>query len=258
MTRALIGYSGFVGGNLLAQQPFDECYNSKNIQDIEGRSFSEVYCAGAPAVKWLANKEPDNDLRILDQLYATLATINVDKFVLISTVDVYPNPIDVDEDSPIDKQQCHPYGLHRLELEEKIAERFDTLIVRLPGLFGPGLKKNVIFDFLNQNNVDQINPRGVFQFYDLKHLSADIATALENGLSLVNISCEPTSVAEVAQVCLGRPFENAIDTPGARYDYRSRYAQYFGGDNGYMYSREQVLDNLRQFVSDFKAANRRE
>lgn len=254
MTRALIGYSGFVGGNLLAQQAFDECYNSKNIREISGRGFSEVYCAGAPAVKWLANKEPENDRRILDELYATLATIDADKFVLISTVDVYPHPIDVDEESPIDKQQCHPYGLHRLQLEEKLAERFDTLVVRLPGLFGPGLKKNVIFDFLNQNNVDQVNPRGVFQFYDLKHLSKDIATALDHQLSVVNISCEPTSVAEVAEICLGHPFENSIDTPGARYDYRSRYAHCFGGEKGYMYSRDQVLDDLRLFVREFRAA----
>ena len=51
---ALIGYSGFVGGNLLRQRSFDACFNSSNIEAIAGRSFDLVVCAGAPAEKWKA------------------------------------------------------------------------------------------------------------------------------------------------------------------------------------------------------------
>ena len=50
---ALIGNTGFVGGNLLRQQPFDALFNSKNIDDIAGRSFDLVVCAGVRAEKWL-------------------------------------------------------------------------------------------------------------------------------------------------------------------------------------------------------------
>lgn len=254
MSKALIGYSGFVGQNLLSQQDFEHLFNSSNIDTIRGQRFGQVYCAGAPAVKWLANKEPDNDKRILDRLFANLSAVETDKFILISTVDVYPHPVEVDEDTDIDPAACHPYGLHRLQLEQRLAQRFDTLVVRLPGLFGPGIKKNVIYDFLNANNIEQINPRGVFQFYDLKHLSQDINTALQHGLSVVNISCEPVSVAEVARVCLGREFENDVDSPAARYDYRSRHASLYGGANGYMYNRRQVLDDLAEFVSSYETA----
>jgi hypothetical protein len=42
------------------------------------------------------------------------------------------------------------YGRNRRALEAFCADRFDDcLIVRLPALFGPGLRKNFIFDLLN-------------------------------------------------------------------------------------------------------------
>ena len=59
MSRALIGYTGFVGGNLHLQTPFDDVYNSKNIDSLRGKSYELVVCAGAPGVKWKANKEPE-------------------------------------------------------------------------------------------------------------------------------------------------------------------------------------------------------
>ena len=51
MSRALIGHTGFVGSNLLNQQSFDDCFNSKNINEIEHKSFEQVICAGVSAVK---------------------------------------------------------------------------------------------------------------------------------------------------------------------------------------------------------------
>ena len=65
MKKALIGHSGFVGGNLKAQMNFDHFFNSTNIAEIRGQKFDEVYISAAPAEKWRANKEPENDLNIL-------------------------------------------------------------------------------------------------------------------------------------------------------------------------------------------------
>ena len=70
MADALIGYTGFVGSNLLRQRAFDATYNSKNIGDIAGREFELLVCAGAPAAKWLANSKPDEDAANLDRLQA--------------------------------------------------------------------------------------------------------------------------------------------------------------------------------------------
>jgi len=248
MTQALIGYTGFVGGNLLSQQTFDDCYNSSNIEQIKDKSYDRIICAGVPAQKWIANREPIQDRENIQGLIQHLKTVKTEKFILISTVDVYPSPIDVDENSEIQLKDCHPYGKHRLELEQFISDNFDSIIIRLPALFGSGLKKNIIFDFLNNNNIEQINPKGVFQFYCLDHLSKDIETALKNNLKLINISSEPTSVTEIAQLCLGHQFINEVDAAGIKYDYKSCYAEYFGGNHGYLYSKDQVLSDLKSYI----------
>ena len=59
--NALIGYSGFVGGNILNQKKFDYLYNSKNIADVQMKKFDLVVCAAAPGTKWFADKYPKKD-----------------------------------------------------------------------------------------------------------------------------------------------------------------------------------------------------
>jgi len=249
MTKALIGHTGFVGSNLLNQQGFDDLYNSSNIDQITNKHFNQVVCAGVSAQKWVANQEPVKDRKNIQNLIQHLKSIKAKKFILISTVDVYPNPIDVDENTIINIKDCHAYGKHRLELEQFVSNEFDSTIIRLPALFGMGLKKNIIFDFLNNNNIDQINPKGIFQFYCLDHLSDDIEIALKNKLNVLNINSEPTSVQEIAQICLGHEFENKIDSLGIRYDYKSNYANLFGEHLDYLYTKEQVLSDLKSYVS---------
>ena len=70
MSNALIGYSGFVGSTLLKQGSFDTLYRSSNIGEIEGKTFDTLVCAGAPAQKWIANREPEADLQKIEGLIA--------------------------------------------------------------------------------------------------------------------------------------------------------------------------------------------
>src|SRR5690606_4346903 len=114
------------------------------------------------------------------------------------------NPIDVDEDSPISLESCHPYGRNRLRLELAVRDRFpDVTILRLPGLFGQGLKKNIIFDLMNHNQVDRVHAEAVFQFYNLDHLSHDVERARAEGIVVLNVATEPISVREVARQAFG-------------------------------------------------------
>ena len=247
MSKALIGHTGFVGSNLLKQQDFTDCFNSSNIEEIDGTRFNQIICAGVSAVKWMANREPVKDRENIQGLISHLKRVKTDKLILISTVDVYPVPIDVDENTMINIDECAPYGKHRLELEHFIKNEFDALIVRLPGLFGAGLKKNIIYDFINNNDVEKINPNSSFQFYSLEHLTKDIELALKNNLQLLNISSEPLSVQEVAQVCLGHKLPES-NVQGIKYDYKSAYASMYGGKNGYLYNKAQVLSDLKAYA----------
>ena len=247
-SSALIGYTGFVGSNLARQRSFDEFFNSKNIHEISDRNFDLIVCAAAPAEKWKANKDPDADRATVERLIRSLEDVDAEKFVLISTVDVFANPVGVDEDSPTPLASLHAYGRNRRMLEEVIGSRFDALIVRLPGLYGMGLKKNVIYDFLTDNDTQKIDSRGVFQFYGLDRLWRDISTALDAELPLVHCATEPVSVAEVARDAFGIDFSNELTATPARYDMRTRYAELFGGKAPYFETKERVLAGIKAFV----------
>ncbi|WP_018604628.1 NAD(P)-dependent oxidoreductase [Uliginosibacterium gangwonense] len=247
--NALIGFSGFVGSTLLKQARFQSLYRSTNICDIDGQLFDTVVCAGAPAQKWIANREPEADRQKIDGLIAHLKTIQCKTFILISTVDVFKDPMGVDEETLVDESGLHAYGLHRRLLEKFVESHFPShLVVRLPGLVGPGLRKNVIFDFLNDNNVQAIESRGVFQFYPMVNLWYDIQTALNAGLKLVHLTAEPVSVADVSKKGFGKIFEQVLVNPPATYDMRSCYAQVFGATGHYQYSARETIQAIRAYA----------
>lgn len=257
MTSALVGYSGFVGTNLLRQYQFDAMYNSTNIEQIAGRRFDLLVVSGMPAAKWIANSEPIVDRRSLDRLWNALHQVHAATVVIISTVDVYPLPVDVDEDTLIEPAKLQPYGKHRRLLEELAARHFSrVLCVRLPALFGPGLRKNAIFDLLHSNEIHKIHAQGVFQFYNLCRLWADVQCALEGGLTVVNFATEPVSIYEVASEAFGLDFTNTPNTVPAHYNVRTKHANLFGGFNGYLDPREAILAELRSFVSAERAGTR--
>ena len=132
MSSALIGCSGFVGTTLLKQRSFDGLFRSVNVEQIAGNKFDLLVCAGAPAQKWLANRDPENDLRGMERLMGQLDRVECDTCVLISTVDVFAQPLGVDEDSVADASGLQAYGLHRLRLEEFVGRGLVQLAQRPP------------------------------------------------------------------------------------------------------------------------------
>lgn len=253
---ALIGYSGFVGSSLLRQRAFDARFRSTDIAGVANRSFGLVVCAGAPAQKWIANREPVRDRAAIDALIAHLRSLVCESFVLISTIDVFSHPIGVDEQTPVDESGLHAYGLNRRMLEKFVAEHFpQSLVVRLPGLVGPGLRKNVIYDILNDHNLDVIDSRSVFQFYPMVNLWSDIETALRGGLRLLHLTAEPVSVGEVAREGFARSFAQHLAGTPAHYDMRTRHAALFGTVGAYQYSRRESLLAVRAYAqSEARAA----
>lgn len=150
MTTVLVGYTGFVGSNIYAAGKIDAAYNSKNIQEAYGTCPDLLIYAGLRAEKYLANNAPEKDMELIRQAEENITKINPKKLVLISTIDVFKVPKNVDENSVIDTENLHPYGYNRYQLELWVRENYpDALIIRLPGLFGKNIKKNFIYDYIN-------------------------------------------------------------------------------------------------------------
>lgn len=248
--RALIGHTGFVGSNLVRQQHFDALFNSTSIGEIDGRHFTDVVCAGVGAVKWWANQNSDEDRARIEGLMAHLDTITADNFTLISTIDVYGTPIGVTEADQPALEGLHAYGANRAMLENWVSDRFrNHQIVRLPALFGAGLKKNAIYDLMHDNRLQVINGASVFQWYPLERLGEDLELVRERHLGVVNLATEPLSMEEIRARFFPSSQIGAEAAPVARYDMRTIHEAEFGGENGYILDREGVLAALDRFIT---------
>ena len=253
MKTALIGYTGFVGSNLKQQYNFAYHYNSKNIKEMEKQEYDLVVCAGVSAVKWIANSQPEMDLANIQSLQNVLSSVSAKQFILISTIDVYPVTEGKDERFDCSSMQNHAYGKHRLAFEEFCKEVFkNCIIVRLPGLFGCGLKKNVIYDLLNDNCLEMINTKSSYQYYYLKNLWKDIQTTAENQISLINLFTAPISTKVILTTFFPSKIVGKKAVPEGHYDLYSKYARHWGHDGNYIYTESEVMRQLSEFIEDYQ------
>ncbi len=259
---ALVGYTGFVGSNLRSQAPFGSIYNSKNIEEIAGQSFDLLVFAGAQAKKWWANKEPEADWQGIDRALRAMQSVKAEQAVLISTIDAVPPGVGLDEAADCHAVDNHAYGRNRLALEDAFRVQFgNPLIVRLPGLFGPGLRKNVIYDLLTDNILDKINPASSFQYYDLTRLWDDIQTAQSAGLDLVHLVTEPVATSEIIDAYFPGKRVGWDAAPIGAYDFRTRHGAVFAGagaPSGYIEAKKSVLERMGRFIESWRNGSAQE
>ena len=249
MNDCLIGYTGFVGGNLVNTRSFAHLYNSKNFKEMQDKKFGTIICSGLPAEKWKINQNPEADLLNLKELMKALDTVSCDQFILISTVDVFPNGNGHDENYDCASTANHAYGTHRFMFEEFVRKKFPSaLILRLPALFGTGLKKNVIFDLIHNNCLHMINPESSFQYYDLADLGLDIELALRSGLKVVNLVTEPIASSEILDRFFPGKSVGEQKANKASYNLKTLHASAFGGPEGYIRNKQTVLQKLAIYL----------
>jgi hypothetical protein len=125
---------------------------------------------------------------------------------------------------------------------------FDDLkIFRLPALFNKHIKKNVLFDLINNNNVDQINLNSKFQWYNLDNLLNDITKySIEfPNETIFNLFNEPVETIDIVYL-----FENAKNLVKHNnikisYDYTTKYH-----NSGYFKTKDEVLIEIKKFVDE--------
>lgn len=306
--KILVGNTGFVGSNICSNETFDGLYNSTNVQEAYGTNPELLVYSGVPAQKFIANKFPEKDFEIIKGAIENIKKINPQKIVLISTIDIYKNPENKDEDSIIETEGLEPYGKNRYYLEQWVKENFEEyLIVHLPGLYGKNIKKNFIYDLihiipsmlkkekyeeLTQNDkfldkyyelqengfykyigniskeeeqklkeyflnkgfsaLNFTDSRASYQFYNLEYLWEHIQKALENNIKILNLAVEPVTASEVYEYIKGEKFVNEISNNIANYNFKTKYDGIFGGQNGYIFEKEFILEDIKKFVINNK------
>lgn len=235
--RGLIGHTGFVGSNLLHQAEFDRCYNSSNIESIAGEEFDLLVCAGVSSVKWKANQSPQEDFDQIQRLLDCLSTTTFKNLVLVSTIAVYHQPAD------------NAYGRHRLYLETYLQNTYSNVsVMRLPSLFGRGLKKNVIYDLMNEDHRFIPSPWSYFQYYCLDNIWKDIEKQLGLGIKVLNVNSEHIPFGRVLDM-FGVSPDKFWGNKVIKENMLSEHAAHWGKTGEYLYSYEEVLAELQRFIN---------
>lgn len=107
--------------------------------------------------------------------------------------------------------------------------------------------KHVGFSALNFTD-----SRAEYQFYNLKNLWGDIQKALRHHVPLMNLATEPVAVSELYYYLTGGNFVNELDRPVLKYDFRTKYAEMFSGDRGYLWTKDAVLKDVKNYVEKEK------
>lgn len=109
-------------------------------------------------------------------------------------------------------------------------------------------KLKEIFRSLGFSALNFTDSRSRYQFYSLGHLWNDIQMAMDSGIRLWHPAVEPVSARELYYYLTGEAFVNELEGKPVSYDYRTVYDGLYGGRNGYICDKEQVLGEIKAFV----------
>ena len=250
LNNAIIGYNGFVGSNLNKTIKAKFLFNSKNIKDIKNKSFNKLFICAPHAQKWLANKNPKMDNSQVNKLIHNLKNISAKKVIYISTVDVFENLINKNEKSKINKKKHHTYGKNRLKIEKFIKKKFiDYHIIRLPALFGKGLKKNILFDLINNNNLHNIKILSKYQWFSINDLNKCIKLVIKNKIACINLVSEPIHTFElISKFFPDKLIKCNSSDIGFKYNLNTIYSKKFKNKDGYIYNKNQKIKKIKRFL----------
>lgn len=249
MSSALLGYTGFVGSNLLnqlKQKSNDELYlyNSKNLNTIQNKEFDDIYCCCVPGVKYIANREPYKDLSNICNILDILKTVKSKRFFLVSSQDCNAN---LWCSSDIDSAPITEYGKNRKYFEENIKNIFEnSYILRIGCLFGNNLKKNIIYDLLNNHYLSNLKYDYTMQLYCLDDLLDHLLFMKDNNIHLMNRFSPPIYISEIINVFNECGFNYKFNLElNPKIDYRNSC---FLENTDYSMSKEYELSKLKEFI----------
>ncbi|WP_019530918.1 NAD-dependent epimerase/dehydratase family protein [Dasania marina] len=198
MKVIVVGYNGLVGSAFCRYfsqiSPALITVGREQMHAISGAECDLLVLALGNANKGFAGQHPAKDFEAsVASVAHYVHAIKAKKTVLISSVDVYSHPGSSDttkENTVIDPAQQHVYGFHKY-LAEQIVLKFSAsaMVVRLPGLLGPGLTKNPVFDYFNPNKKLFVSAESKLNFIYTDDIPVHVNRLLNAGFKgVVNVA----------------------------------------------------------------------
>jgi dTDP-4-dehydrorhamnose reductase len=188
------------------------------LKQLKGSSFDVVINANGNASRFRAEQDPLFDFEAsVVSVYRSLFDFSYDRYVFLSTVDVYNCPDQrelTSEATPIDPLALGTYGFHKRQAELAVMQRCPRyLVLRLGQMVGKGLKKGPIYDITN-NQPLWIDPGSCLPFMNTTNVGGVLFQLLEAGIDgeIFNVcgrtSVEFSRVLELFASCSPRPAES--------------------------------------------------
>jgi hypothetical protein len=253
--KLLIGNTGLIGTTLKDSISFDHEFNSKNIHELLNLNvdFSKIdlYLCCLPATKWLVNQDPSEDFNNMINIINILSKQKYNNIILYSTIDIYQNAPIHSNESYIPKIDSLNYGNNRYIFEQLVEKTLiynNLLILRLPSLFGKHLKKNILFDLLNNNEIHKINYNSKYQWYNLDDLVKDTNNCLKitNKFLIINLFPEPIETSEIVKFFKIDKLNLNTTSQEIIYDHTVLSV---GG--GYIENKHNILKSIEKFINDY-------
>jgi hypothetical protein len=244
----LVGHTGLIGKTLSDGIDFDFKFNSSNMAEFNDAvpDGCDLYLSCLPATMWSVNGDLTGDIKNMVHVVETIKNKKYKNVFLFSTIAVYCESPENSNETFLPYFSKAIYGSNRYLFEMLIKDclKYENLkIVRLPALFGSHLKKNVFYDLMNDNQVDQINTASIYQWYNLKNLCADVELVKSFNGDVINLFSEPIPTEDV----ITEVFEMDLDNkkPFNNQNYRTSYSE-----TGYWESRENILSQMKDFLDE--------
>jgi hypothetical protein len=123
-------------------------------------------------------------------------------------------------------------------------------IVRLPVVYGNELKKNIIYDLINKNQINNINPNDLLQYYPVNKLYLDINFSIKNNLSLVNLSSKPIKSSKIIRIFYKKNIIHKKKKIRRNYNMKTIYSKLWSKKD-YIYTEKYIIDDLTKFRNTY-------
>lgn len=248
-----MGGSGLIGTTLQEQHKFDLVFSSKDAHKIDKLDLNgyDIWLSCLPATKWKVNENIEEDIYNMQYIIKLLKRFKFNNIILFSTIDVYV-------DSPLESNEWYApnisefnYGTNRRLFEIMVSQllSYNNLkIFRLPALFGKHIKKNIIFDLLNNNQVDKIKAKSSYQWYDLNDLYKDVQDRLLLSPKIFNLFPEPIPTKRIIE--LFPQYKDIVDNveQGSIYVFKTTHT-----GTGFLYNKDVSLAKLAKFIHEARS-----
>jgi nucleoside-diphosphate-sugar epimerase len=204
----IIGGQGFVGSaypRLFKRLGLDhQVITRDNFDQFAGQPCDVLINANGNSKKFMADRDPvwEFDASVVSVAKA-LEAFKAKAYIHLSTGDVYPethSPEVSREDQLPDVTRMSRYGLHKYIAETLVRGAHDNhLIMRMGGFVGPNLKKNAVYDMLNDAPI-WLHRDSELQFISTDSAAEIVWTVFQNGARNETVNLGARGVVKIGDL----------------------------------------------------------